>query len=56
MLSSPLVLTVAGTLSVQAKEYLKEMMYICSYYMIGKSASSVTIGGIFCAGGDTRLG
>ena len=56
MLSSPLVLTVAGTLSVQAKEYLKEMMYICSYYMIGKSASSVTIGGIFCAGGDTRFG
>lgn len=56
LLSSPLVLTVAGTLSVQAKEYLKEMMYICSYYMIGKSASSVTIGGIFCAGGDTRFG
>ena len=56
MLSSPLVLTVAGTLSVQAKGYLKEMMYICSYYMIGKSASSVTIGGIFCTGGDTRFG
>ena len=24
--------------------------------MIGKSASSVTIGGIFCTGGDTRFG
>lgn len=56
LLSSPLVLNISGTLSVQAKEYLKEMMYICSYYMIGKSVSSVTIAGIFCAGGDTRFG
>lgn len=42
--------------SAQAKEYLKEMLLICSYYLAGKSVNSMTVGGIFCAGGDSRFG
>lgn len=39
-----------------AKEYLKGMLIICSYYLLGKSVNSMTIGGIFPAGGDSRFG
>ncbi len=52
---SPLVLSVAN-LSDTAAEYLKWMLIICSYYMIGKSVNSTTIAGIFCAGGDSKFG
>lgn len=53
---SPLILRFASNLSVQAQGYLKIMLYICSYYMVGKSISATLIAGIFCAGGDTRFG
>lgn len=43
-------------MSPQAKEYLKYMLFICAYYLVGKSINSMTIGGIFCAGGDSRFG
>ena len=52
---SPLFLRFAA-LNSQAEEYLKWMFFICSYYLIGKSINSTTIGGIFSAGGDTRFG
>ncbi len=52
---SPLVLVVANFNEASA-EYLKIMLFICSYYMIGKSINSVTIAGIFCAGGDSKFG
>ncbi len=52
---SPLVLKVAN-LSEKATGYLKWMLIICSYYMIGKSVNSATIAGIFCAGGDSKFG
>lgn len=52
---SPLVLSVTG-LSDTATGYLKWMLVICSYYMIGKSVNSTTVAGIFCAGGDSRFG
>ncbi len=52
---SPLVLSVVK-LSDTAAEYLKWMLVICSYYMIGKSVNSTTIAGIFCAGGDSSFG
>lgn len=52
----PLILRFAGTLSPQAHDYLRFMLFVCSYYMIGKSFSATTIGGIFSAGGDTRFG
>ncbi len=52
---SPLVLYLSN-LSPDATEYLKWMLVICSYYMIGKSVNSTTIAGIFCAGGDSKFG
>lgn len=51
----PVVLELAD-ISRQAREYLGPMLVICSYYLVGKSVNSMTIGGIFCAGGDSRFG
>ena len=56
LLSSPLVLMFTTNLTEQAHAYLQIMLYICSYYIIGKSINSTVIAGIFCAGGDTRFG
>lgn len=56
LLSSPLVLMFTANLTEQAHAYLQIMLYICSYYIIGKSLNSTVIAGIFCAGGDTRFG
>lgn len=52
----PFVSALSGSLSRQAREYLRAMLCICSYYMIGKSINSTVVAGIFCAGGDTRFG
>ncbi len=52
---SPLILSAAG-LNSTTTEYLKYMLVICSYYVIGKSVNCTTIGGIFCAGGDSKFG
>lgn len=52
----PVIQGFAGTLSPQAQDYLRFMLFICSYYLIGKSFSATVIGGIFSAGGDTRFG
>ncbi len=52
---SPLILSVTD-LSDTATEHLKYMLYMCSYYMIGKSINGTTIAGIFCAGGDSKFG
>lgn len=52
---SPAVLIVSD-LSPTAEEYLKWMLVMCSYYMIGKYVNGTTISGIFCAGGDSRFG
>lgn len=52
---TPLILQYSD-LTPQAKEYLKWMFVICSYYIIGKSVNSTTIGGIFCSGGDSKFG
>lgn len=56
LLSSPLVLMFTASLTEQAHTCLQIMLYICSYYMIGKSINSTVIAGIFCAGGDTKFG
>lgn len=45
-----------ANLSRQSSLYLKWMLAMCSYYMIGKSVNGTTIAGIFCAGGDSRFG
>lgn len=52
---SPLIFAVTD-LSGTADKYLKWMLVMCACYMIGKSVNSTTIGGIFCAGGDSRFG
>lgn len=52
---NPLILSVTN-LSEQSDTYLKWMLVMCSYYMIGKSINGTTIGGIFCAGGDSKFG
>ena len=51
---SPLVLAVTD-LSPQADEYLKWMLVMCTYYMIGCAVNGTTIAGIFCAGGVCSL-
>ena len=52
----PVIQGFAGTLSPQAQDYLRFMLFVCSYYLIGKSFSATVIGGIFSAGGGTRFG
>ncbi len=52
----PLIFLFAANLSAQAQDYLKVMLLVCSYYLIGKSVNCTVIAGIFCAGGDTRFG
>lgn len=53
---SPVLQIFTGSLSAQAHSYLKNMMYICTYYMVGKSVNATVIAGVFCAGGDTTFG
>lgn len=55
LLISPVVLAVTD-LSPTAAEYLKWMLVMCSYYMVGKYINGTTISGIFCAGGDSKFG
>lgn len=54
--ASPLIVHFSTTLTEQARYYLRIMLYMCSYYLIGKSMNATTISGIFCAGGDTKFG
>ncbi|BFT70616.1 MATE family efflux transporter [Paenibacillus sp. P36] len=55
LLIKPLVFQVIS-LDEQAQHYLNGMLFICAYYCIPKSINSVTIGGIFVAGGDSKFG
>ncbi|MBE6840698.1 MAG: MATE family efflux transporter, partial [Ruminococcus sp.] len=43
-------------LAPQAQHYLKYMMLMAAYYIIGNSLNSTIISGIFPSGGDTRFG
>ena len=56
LVCSPLVMQFAGHLTGTAQEYLRFMLYVCCYYMVGKSVNGTVIAGVFCAGGDTRFG
>lgn len=53
--STPFVLQLVN-LSETATFYLKWMMIMCVYYMLGRTMSSIFISCIFCAGGDTKFG
>lgn len=55
LLLIPLVLRVI-TLTPQAMYYLKFMLCMAAYYIIGNSLNSTIISGIFPAGGDTKFG
>ncbi len=52
---TPLILNII-TLEPQAQHYLKYMMLMAAYYIIGNSLNSTVIGGIFPSGGDTKFG
>lgn len=56
VLSTPLFLTLSASLNERSADYLKWMLLICGFYMIGKSINVTMIDGIFCAGGDTKFG
>lgn len=43
-------------LSATAQGYLRVMLIVCSYYVIGKSINMTVIAGIFPAGGDSKFG
>ncbi len=55
LLLVPVILRVTN-LTNTAAGYLRYMLFMSSYYVIGKSINSMTIGGIFPAGGDTKFG
>lgn len=50
------VITRFANLSDTAAHYLQVMLIVCSYYVVGKTMNTTTIGGIFCAGGDSKFG
>ena len=52
---TPFVLKFAS-LTPQAMHYLKYMLLINSYYVIGAAVNTTLIAGVFRAGGDTRFG
>lgn len=43
-------------LDARANEYLSGMLLVCAYYVVGKALNSITVGGIFPSGGDSRFG
>lgn len=53
--ATPLVLKYA-TLSEQAMHYLKYMLLINTYYVMGAAVNTTLIAGVFRAGGDSRFG
>ena len=44
------------SISTTAQSYLKIMLIVCSYYVIGKAMNMTVIGGIFPSGGDSKFG
>ena len=52
---TPLILSLAD-LSERATYYLKWMLIMCTYNMVGMSMNVMTINGVFPAGGDSRFG
>ncbi|MDO4523540.1 MAG: MATE family efflux transporter [Eubacteriales bacterium] len=55
LLISPLVLAKVS-LNAQALHYLRYMLYINSYYVLGAAVNTTLIVGVFRAGGDSRFG
>ena len=55
LLSMPFVLRFAN-LTELGRHYLRVMMYINSYYVMGAAVNTSLIAGVFRAGGDSRFG
>lgn len=55
LITSPFVVRYAA-LSGQALHYLKYMLYINTYYVMGAAVNTTLIAGVFRAGGDSRFG
>lgn len=55
LVSMPLVLNFAD-LTASSKEYLRTMLFINSYYVMGAAVNTTLIAGVFRAGGDSRWG
>lgn len=53
---TPLTLMIPTDMTPVAHGYLKWMLLLGTYYIIGNSLNSTVIGGIFPAGGDTKFG
>ena len=53
--ATPLAVS-ALSLTVQAKEYLKIMFLVMSYFVVAQAYNTTMVVGIFRAGGDTRFG
>lgn len=62
VISSVLILVISPFIrSVMALEgesdvYLKQMLYVMSYFVLAQAVSTLTIVGIFRSGGDTKIG
>ena len=55
LIATPFILHFAS-LSEQAMHYLKYMLLINTYYVMGAAVNTTLIAGVFRAGGDTRFG
>lgn len=44
------------SLTAAAKEYLKFMFFVMSYFVVGQAWNTTMVVGIFRSGGDTRFG
>lgn len=55
LLFSPIAIS-SMALSPQAKEYLKFMFFVMSYFVMAQAYNCTLIVGIFRAGGDTKIG
>jgi putative MATE family efflux protein len=51
----PLCLLVVP-METETRALLDAMLVVCAAYCVGKSFNSTLVGGIFCAGGDTKFG
>lgn len=57
LIGSPFILNYATrSLNVTALHYLKVMLFINSYYVMGAAVNTTLIAGVFRAGGDSRFG
>ncbi len=55
ILLNPVVCGISN-LSETSVGYLKMMLFICAYNLLGYAVNCITISGIFCSGGDTKFG